>query len=74
MDLTQLKAGQTGTLVEIRGGMGLVEKLAAMGITIGTKIKKVSAQVMNGPITIQSGNTQVAVGFGMAKKMIVEVE
>ncbi|MCD6413545.1 MAG: ferrous iron transport protein A [Elusimicrobia bacterium] len=74
MDLAQLRAGQSATVVEIRGGMRLMEKLASLGIMTGTKIKKISSQFMNGPITIQSGNTQVALGYGMAKRIIVEPE
>jgi ferrous iron transport protein A len=49
-------------------------RLTAMGIRPGTKITKVSAQLMRGPVTISMGNTQVAVGFGMARHIIVELE
>ena len=71
-DLTQVKAEDVCEIVEIRGGRGLIEKLAVMGITIGTKVKKISSQIMKGPVTIQVGNTQIAIGFGMAKKVIVK--
>ena len=71
-DLTQVKEGNVCEIVEMMGGTCFVERLAAMGITVGTKVKKISSQIMKGPVTIQVGNTQVALGFGMAKKMLVK--
>ena len=72
--LRQMNSGQSGKVVEIQGGHGLVNRLSALGIRPGKKITKVSSMLMRGPVTIQSGNLQVAVGFGMAKKIIVEVD
>jgi len=72
--LQQMRGGQHGKVVEIQGGRGLVNRLSALGIRPGKKITKVSSMLMRGPVTIQSGNLQVAVGFGIAKKIIVEVD
>jgi ferrous iron transport protein A len=52
----------------------MVSRLNALGIRPGKRITKVSSMLMRGPVTIQSGSTQVAIGFGMANKIIVEVE
>jgi len=71
-DLTQLKAGEKARFIEAMGGRGMISKLEAMGITPGAVITKISTQLMRGPIIIKSGNTQLAIGFGMAKKIIVE--
>ena len=72
--LRQMQPGQSGKVVQVQGGYGLVNRLSALGIRPGKRITKVSSMLMRGPVTIQSGNTQVAVGFGMANKIIVEVE
>ena len=72
--LRQMRAGQKGKVVQVQGGYGLVNRLSALGIRPGKKITKVSSMLMRGPITIQSGHTQVAVGFGMANRIIVELE
>jgi len=72
--LRQMQSGQSGKVVEIQGGHGLVNRLSALGIRPGKKITKVSSMLMRGPVTIQSGNTRVAVGFGMANKIIVELD
>ena len=72
--LRQMQSGQSGKVVEIQGGHGLVNRLSALGIRPGKKITKVSSMLMRGPVTIQSGNTRIAVGFGMANKIIVELD
>ena len=72
--LRQMQSGQSGKVVQIQGGFGLVNRLSALGIRPGKKITKVSSMLMRGPVTIQSGHTQVALGFGMANKIIVELD
>lgn len=72
VDLTQLKEGESGVVVEIQGGYGLVRRLESLGIRVGKKMTKVSAQLMQGPVTVRIDNYQVALGFGIAKKILVE--
>ncbi|MBA7714659.1 hypothetical protein ES703_123689 [subsurface metagenome] len=72
--LAQVRAGQTGTVVQIQGGHGLVSRLSALGIRPGKKITKISSMLMRGPVTIQVDRAQVAIGFGMAKKILVELD
>ena len=74
MDLTQLEEGETGVVVSIHGGYGLLHRLESLGIRVGKKVTKVSSQLMHGPVTIQIDNSQVAIGFGMARKILVEQE
>jgi ferrous iron transport protein A len=74
LDLTQMKQKEKGTIIAVTGGPGLKKRLETLSIRKGAEITKVSAQVMRGPIIVQVVNTQVAIGFGMAKKIIVEVE
>lgn len=45
-----------------------------MGIRPGVNLVKVAEQLFGGPVVVQVGNAQMAVGFGMAKKIIVETE
>jgi len=74
LDLTQLKLGQKGIVAEIQGGMGAIRRLESMGIRQGKKITKISAQFLRGPQTLKVDNLQVAIGFGMARKILIEVE
>lgn len=71
--LAQMQTGQTGKIVEIDGGHGMARKLDALGIRAGKKITKISAQWMRGPVLFRQDNTQAAVGFGMASKVLVEL-
>lgn len=82
--VSQMRAGQSGRVVQIleghghhrdRGhGHGFVDRLHSLGIRPGTRITKVSAMFMRGPVTLQVGQAQVAIGYGMAGKILVEVE
>ncbi len=72
IDLTHMAAGERGTVVEVHGGHGMKARLEAMGIRPGVEITKISNQIMRGPVIIKAGNTQVALGHGMARKVFVE--
>jgi ferrous iron transport protein A len=72
--LTRMSSGQTGTVVQIAGGHNLTLRLQALGIRPGKSITKVSAMFGHGPVTVQVDNTQIAIGFGMAGKIIVELD
>lgn len=73
INLTQINQGETAVVIDIRGGYGLSRRLETMGIKPGVTITKVSSQLMRGPITIQVGNSRIAIGFGMARKIIVKI-
>jgi len=74
VSLAAMQAGQKGKIVEINGGYGLARKLDALGIRVGKEITKISAQWMRGPVLLQQDNTQAALGFGMASKVMVELK
>lgn len=73
-DLTQLEGGESGVVVEIHGGHGLIRRLESLGIRVDKKVTKVSSQFLRGPVTVRIGNSHVALGFGMAKKIFVEIK
>lgn len=73
MTLVRMQSGQSGIIVRIEGGIGMVNRLAALGIRPGKRVTKVSSMLMRGPVTIVVDRTQVAIGFGMANRVIVEL-
>ncbi len=73
LPLSKMGAGQSGTVVEIVGGHGLVRRLEALGIRPGKKVSKVSSMLFRGPVMVRVDNVQVAIGFGMASRVMVEV-
>ena len=65
--------GQTGMVVSLEGGHGMMRRIAAMGLHRGAAVTKTSSQPFRGPISVQVGNTEVALGFGLARRVMVEV-
>lgn len=72
--LTDMESGEAGRIVEFFGGRGVHNRLRALGIRPGARVTKVSAAFMRGPVVLQVGGTQTALGFGISYKIIVEVE
>jgi ferrous iron transport protein A len=74
LTLAEMRTGQTGTVIGVLGGPGLVRRLDALGIRTGKKVTKISSTLFRGPITLGVDSARVAVGFGMARKIIVEAD
>jgi ferrous iron transport protein A len=72
--LVQMEIGDMGKIVEIHGGARMSSRLGNLGIRVGEGIKKVSQQAMRGPIIVAVGRSQVAIGFGMARNILVKIE
>ncbi len=72
MNLKEIKIGQKVKIIKLDGGLMFIKRAEELGIRIGLLVEKKSAQFMNGPITIKIGNTNIALGIGMAEKIIVE--
>ena len=72
--LNKMQRGQSGRVLQIEGGRGMVNRLSALGIIPGKKITKISSMLMRGPVTIEVDRVQVAIGFGMAKRIIIELD
>jgi ferrous iron transport protein A len=74
LTLGKMSAGQTGTIIQILGGRGLNRRLEALGIRPGKKVTKISTMLFHGPVTLRTDHTEVAVGFGMAQKILIEID
>ncbi len=71
--LARMQTGQSGIVVQVQGGHGMVNRLSALGIRLGKRVTKVSGGFMRGPVTVQVDRAQVAVGFGMANRVMIEL-
>jgi ferrous iron transport protein A len=71
--LLAMKEGEAGVVIQVAGGRGLNQRLGAMGIRPGAVLRKISRSLMRGPVIVQIGNARVALGFGMAAKVLVAV-
>jgi len=66
--------GEAGVIIEVQGGRGLMSKIQNMGIRPGKRVIKISSHFWRGPQTVGIDNLQVAIGFGMARRIFVQVE
>jgi ferrous iron transport protein A len=71
--LTDMEAGQTGKVASVQGGHGFRRRLEALGIRPGMNITKVRVQIIHVPSIVKIGTSQIAIGFGMARRVLVEV-
>ncbi len=69
--LTELKTGEIGVVIQVAGGYGLRQKLALRGIKEGSWLRMVSSS--GGPVVVESRGSQIALGRGMAQKVVVGV-
>lgn len=71
--LWTMRPGQTGVVVDVRGGHRVVERLAALGIRPGKRVLKVSSMLLGGPVTVEVDRAQIAIGAQMASRILVDV-
>lgn len=72
--LAELKNSEKGRIIKLEGGQNFIERLETLGIREGVTIEKKNSQWLNGPVCIKIGNTEAAIGYGMAKKILIEQE
>ena len=71
--LQTMRKGETGYIIEVEGGGGLAEKLKAMGLFNGSHIKKQSSPDSGGPAVVEVLGTRLALGQGIASRIMVRV-
>lgn len=70
--LTRVKKGIKVKIVEIAAGKTLALRLSALGLRPGVCITKISAFALKGPLTVKVGTATIALGHGMAEKILVD--
>ena len=71
--LSDIPKRSKARIIEIKGKQQFQQRLTVMGIRTGKIITLVSKQPFRGPITIQLFGSQMTLGRGMARKIMVEV-
>lgn len=74
LSLSGMRNAQSGTVIVINGGGEMRKRLEALGIHTGSKITKKNALIGFGPVIVAIGNTEIAIGHGMASRIFVEVD
>ena len=70
--LAVLREGEEAEIIGFQGGRGLIKRLLEMGFTRNAKIKVLSNSP--GPVLVDVRGSKVALGRGMAMKIIVNGE
>lgn len=73
INLAMMEKGQKGTISNIIGGRTFRMKLESMGIHPGSKVTKVSNLFNKGPVILHVGGTEVALGYNMANRIMIEI-
>ena len=69
LPLISLREGEEGVIQVVAGGIGLIGRLASLGITSGMRVKVV--RNMGGPLIITTNGTRIAIGRGQAQKILI---
>lgn len=72
MTLDQVYENRKAKVVDIKGGAGIKQRLSQMGIHPGDEITMLRYGVLRGPILIEVHGSQVALGRGIASRIMVE--
>lgn len=68
--LLQMKKGEKGRVLLVRGGRGKVLRLAELGVTPGEEV--ILMQKSFGPIIVKVKDTTLALGKGLAESIFIE--
>ena len=71
MILSNVPSGKEVTLTDINGGRGLRSKLYSMGLIPGVRLRVLCGDG-GGPLMICVRDSRLAIGRGMAQKIVVE--
>ena len=72
--ITELRSKEFAKVISIEGGQNFKEKLNTLGIRKNIKIKKVSGSFLGGPIVIKINLMEIAIGWRMADKVLVQTD
>lgn len=72
MTLDQIIENRKAKVLDIQGGHGVRQRLSQMGIHPGDIITILRLGALRGPILVEVHGSQVALGRGIASRIIVE--
>jgi ferrous iron transport protein B len=71
--LLSMRENETGYVLEVGGGHTLASRLKAMSIYEGRQLVKRSKEGSSGPVVVEVLGTRLAIGHGMASRVLVKV-
>jgi ferrous iron transport protein A len=74
MTINELSPGQRATIIKINKGEAARNRLLSMGITPGSTVTILARHPFRGPVTIDLGNSRMAIGREIARAIEVKLE
>lgn len=72
LTLNTINPGEKVKIIGIAGGWSGHERLTGLGFRPGLIVEMVAVHPFRGPMVVRMDNTQIAIGRGLARKVIVE--
>jgi|GEM_PF-3956097 len=73
--LSETVTGQSGTVTFLYGGHHCRERLASMGLSVGSKVRVLrGANGSAGPVLVAAGDSRLAVGRGMCEHVMLQLD
>ena len=69
--LSSLKVGEKATIKSFTGGSSAKQRLIDMGLTVGTEVDITKCAPFSGPVCLCVRDSCLAIGHGLASKIIV---
>jgi Fe2+ transport system protein FeoA len=64
--------GDRVRIVKVNAGRGATLNLMNLGLSVGHTIQLLQSSPLHGPLLVSHGDTEVAVGYRLAEKILVE--
>lgn len=72
VNVTQLPFETPAAIVKIEGGPNIWERLNEVGVHLGDRITVIRKAPLRGPLLVQCGGLEIAIGRHIAAKIFVE--
>lgn len=70
--LSSLGIGKVGIIKSIRGGHFFHRRIFTLGIRLGKKVRVLCCHPLGGPLVVEVDKMRIAIGRGMARRIIVK--
>lgn len=72
VNLVNVRPGRSVKVIRIQGGLGVRQRLSCLGIHPGDLMTVQTSGIMQGPIVVGIHGNKIAIGRGVAAKILVE--
>ena len=70
--LAECRRGDRVRIVQVDAGRGAVLNLMNLGLDVGHVVELLQRSPLHGPLVVSHDGTEVALGYGLAEKILVE--